>query len=156
MKLFSLRSLTCMFQSSDDFINFGSCYMYQVPKNGIAGKTTRCHTLVIYVGLLFPLSTVTFVMNISMKLLWGNISQMNLKDTELCHLKSGDLLPSVQYIPQKYLPDIVNDVILQPALCVFLRVNINARKRRIYPKWLITKKNSGKKLFTNNRKVHFP
>ncbi|XP_052684437.1 uncharacterized protein LOC128164559 [Crassostrea angulata] len=59
-----------------------------------AQNVPRCH----FCETPDPLCTVTFVTYICVKPGWGNISQINPKNTKCCHLNSGDLLQTTQSV----------------------------------------------------------
>lgn len=81
-------------------------YMNRVDYSGLQWiqlAVDRTSYDVTYVINLFPLCTVTSVTNRCVKLVFGNIYQMVSKTTQLCHLKSEDLLQNAQNIQEKYV-----------------------------------------------------
>lgn len=70
-----------------------------------------------------PLCTVTLVIYICVKPVWGNISPINPKSTEWFLLNCEDLQLNVENIPKKYASISANIAVLRYVCCVLLPKN---------------------------------
>lgn len=76
------------------------------------------------VGPRSPLYTVSFVTDICVKTVTGNISLINPKNTKWCHLDIGDLFKNVKQIPQKCVNISVNNATFLYVHSMFPSINI--------------------------------